>query len=58
MEKVLYRLCYEDHVLDGQPLPAGWEMRRNAEGREHFVNYTTKTTSWFPRSGRLTFPPL
>ncbi|KAI8882360.1 E3 ubiquitin-protein ligase RSP5 [Backusella circina FSU 941] len=28
------------------PLPPGWEMRRNAEGRPYFVDHNTRTTTW------------
>jgi E3 ubiquitin-protein ligase NEDD4 len=28
------------------PLPPGWEMRSNPEGRQYFVDHNTKTTTW------------
>ncbi|KAI9267104.1 hypothetical protein EDC94DRAFT_602292 [Helicostylum pulchrum] len=28
------------------PLPPGWEMRTNPEGRSYFVDHNTRTTTW------------
>ncbi|KAI8983859.1 hypothetical protein BDB01DRAFT_790372 [Pilobolus umbonatus] len=28
------------------PLPPGWEMRKNTEGRPYFVDHNTRTTTW------------
>ncbi|KAI9360660.1 hypothetical protein BD770DRAFT_361961 [Pilaira anomala] len=28
------------------PLPPGWEMRSNPEGRSYFVDHNTRTTTW------------
>ncbi|KAI8891017.1 HECT-domain-containing protein [Backusella circina FSU 941] len=28
------------------PLPPGWEMRHNPEGRPYFVDHNTRTTTW------------
>jgi hypothetical protein len=29
-----------------QRLPPGWEAARTADGREYFINHTTRATSW------------
>lgn len=29
-----------------EPLPPGWEMRRDPRGRIYFVDHTTRTTTW------------
>lgn len=37
-----------------QPLPPGWEMRRDARGRVYYVDHNTRTTTWQrPNSERL-----
>lgn len=37
-----------------QPLPAGWEMRRDTRGRIYYVDHNTRTTTWQrPNSERL-----
>ncbi|KAI8972706.1 E3 ubiquitin-protein ligase RSP5 [Pilobolus umbonatus] len=30
----------------GNPLPAGWEIRTNSDGRRYFVDHNTRTTTW------------
>lgn len=29
-----------------QPLPPGWEVRRDARGRVYYVDHNTRTTTW------------
>lgn len=29
-----------------EPLPAGWEMRKDAQGRMYYVDHNTRTTTW------------
>lgn len=37
-----------------QPLPPGWEMRRDPRGRVYYVDHNTRTTTWQrPNSERL-----
>lgn len=37
-----------------QPLPAGWEMRRDQRGRVYYVDHNTRTTTWQrPNTERL-----
>ena len=37
-----------------QPLPPGWEMRRDQRGRVYYVDHNTRTTTWQrPNSERL-----
>ncbi|KJE88728.1 Nedd4 protein [Capsaspora owczarzaki ATCC 30864] len=33
-------------AIQQQPLPPGWEMRRNKEGRAFFVDHASKLTQW------------
>ena len=40
-----------DPCMDLGPLPQGWEMAKDTEGRTYFMNHHTKTTQWEdPRS--------
>jgi len=32
--------------LAEEPLPAGWEMRKDPQGRTYFVDHKSKTTTW------------
>lgn len=37
-----------------QPLPQGWEMRRDPRGRVYYVDHNTRTTTWQrPNTERL-----
>ena len=37
-----------------QPLPPGWEMRRDPRGRVYYVDHNTRTTTWQrPNTERL-----
>ena len=37
-----------------QPLPAGWEMRRDNRGRVYYVDHNTRSTTWQrPNTERL-----
>lgn len=37
-----------------QPLPPGWEIRRDARGRIYYVDHNTRTTTWQrPNTERL-----
>lgn len=29
-----------------QPLPPGWELRRDTRGRVYYVDHNTRTTTW------------
>lgn len=48
------RVCryYVDHNTRStswerpQPLPPGWEVRRDARGRVYYVDHNTRTTTW------------
>ncbi|KAK3589293.1 hypothetical protein CHS0354_026945 [Potamilus streckersoni] len=31
---------------NAEPLPAGWEARKDAQGRYYYVDHNTKTTTW------------
>lgn len=35
---------------NGNPLPAGFERRRDAQGRWYYVDHNTRSTSWYPPS--------
>merc|ERR1712079_689829 len=40
--------------IQHQPLPPGWEMRRDQRGRVYYVDHNTRTTTWQrPNSERL-----
>mmetsp|Transcript_13566 Transcript_13566/g.16155 ORF Transcript_13566/g.16155 Transcript_13566/m.16155 type:complete len:2188 (+) Transcript_13566:81-6644(+) len=36
---------------NGQPLPQGWEEKRDAQGRVFFIDHNTKKTSWVDPRG-------
>jgi len=46
------RQYYVDHNTKStswerpQPLPAGWELRRDNRGRVYYVDHNTRTTTW------------
>lgn len=46
------RQYYVDHNTKStswerpQPLPAGWELRRDNRGRIYYVDHNTRTTTW------------
>lgn len=35
-----------DLILEEQPLPAGWEMAKTAQGQIYFINHITQQTTW------------
>lgn len=44
---------------DNEPLPAGWEAKKDARGRVFYVNHKTKTTQWeHPRGNRPSTPVM
>ncbi|CAG0883324.1 unnamed protein product [Cyprideis torosa] len=38
------------------PLPAGWEMARDFDGKEYFIDHNTKQTTWIDPRDKLTKP--
>jgi E3 ubiquitin-protein ligase NEDD4 len=45
MQSAPQRLLDDDN---GNPLPAGYERRRDPQGRWYYVDHSTRSTSWYP----------
>jgi len=36
----------QPEVAPAEPLPPGWEEKRDASGRRYYVNHNTRSTQW------------
>jgi len=47
-----------DPMPQPPPLPSGWEMKYDAQGRPYYLDHKTQTTSWtHPLQGGVNYPP-
>ncbi len=42
---------HHQHQADGQPLPEGWDMGMDFDGKIYYIDHKTRTTTWIdPRN--------
>ena len=44
-------IVHHQHQTDGQPLPEGWDMGMDFDGKIYYIDHKTRTTTWIdPRN--------
>ncbi|XP_058452659.1 E3 ubiquitin-protein ligase Su(dx) [Malaya genurostris] len=45
-QQMMLQAAAQQHQVDDEPLPAGWEMRVDKYGRRYYVDHNTRSTYW------------